>query len=501
MSEPSARPARLHPWSILFLLGSSLRGLAAPAVAAIVFSGRGTAFWVPVALAVSTSVATVRYLSYRYRLGDAQLTVRQGILFRSERHVPYARIQNLNLVRNPFHRWLGVAEVHVETAGGAKPEAILRVLAIDAVDELRRRVFADRAAVADAAEDGGRELARMSPRDVALFGFLSNRGMVLVAAAAGALWQMVPDDLVGGWAETAARRASGWLEGLPLPELPGRAVSVALAIAGVVVALAALRALSIAWGFLRFHGFVLRRVGEDLRAEYGLLTRITATVPRRRVQLFHVRSGFLQRRLHAATVQVETAGGTGHGGGGDDDDRRGVEHVWLAPLIDDSRVEALREEALPGAGIAEADWRPLSRRAFARLARRRAIVAGLASAATAGVVGAWAAAVGAVAIALAVVSARLSVRHARWAVTGSAVAYRSGWWVRRTSIVPFSRIQAVERVESPFDRRRAMAGVAIDTAGAGRVGHRVAVPYLDREVADDLFRRAVAGAESTSFRW
>jgi membrane protein YdbS with pleckstrin-like domain len=57
-----------------------------------------------------------------------------------------------------------------------------------------------------------------------------------------------------------------------------------------------------------------------------------------------------------------------------------------------------------------------------------------------------------------------------------------------------AKIQAVSRYESPFDRRAAMARVRVDTAGAGERSHRIDIPYLAREVADDLYRRLVAGA-------
>ena len=512
MSErlpPSSTVARLHPTSVLFLMTSSARQLIGPLIAAIVFSrGMANAIWVPLAFGGIVATAVFRYVTYRYRLAAGELTVREGVLFRSERHVPYARIQNLNLVRNPLHRWLGVAEVHVETAGGSKPEAILRVLSLDAVEELRRHVFAGRGERVEgqAGEtrveggDEGEDLVRMTAREIALFGFLSNRGMFLVAAAFGALSQLIPDD--ASWAERAeeeVRRAVEAGDGLDvLPALPGPLVSVALAVVALVVILFALRLLSVAWGFLRFHGFRLRRVGDDLRAEYGLVTRITANVPRRRVQLFHVREGWLQRRLGLASVQVETAGGAGSEGQGGEG---GVAHLWLAPLLAADKVARLRTVVFGDVDLEGAIWRPPARGTRARLTRRYVVVALAIGAVAAPALRWWAAGIALLAVAVAVHAARVYVRHARWTAVDGAVAFRSGWWVRRTSVVPFAKIQTVTLAASPFDRRRRTARVLVDTAGAGRIGHGVDVRYVEEDVARSLHASLSRHAAETAYRW
>ena len=68
--------------------------------------------------------------------------IQSGLIFRNERHIPYARIQNLDAVQNVVHRLLRVIEVRVQTGAGAEPEATISVLPAAALDEMRRRVFA-----------------------------------------------------------------------------------------------------------------------------------------------------------------------------------------------------------------------------------------------------------------------------------------------------------------------------------------------------------------------
>ena len=77
----------------------------------------------------------------------------------------------------------------------------------------------------------------------------------------------------------------------------------------IVGLLVLVRVASMIWSGTRLYEFRLSRVGEDMRTEYGLLTRVTATIPLRRVQTLTIREAPLQRLLHRMSVRVETAGG------------------------------------------------------------------------------------------------------------------------------------------------------------------------------------------------
>jgi putative membrane protein len=86
-------------------------------------------------------------------------------------------------------------------------------------------------------------------------------------------------------------------------------------------------------------------------------------------------------------------------------------------------------------------------------------------------------------------------------VTDDAVAFRSGWWTRRTSIVRVPRIQVLAITDGVFDRRWGMASLQVDTAGATAGGHAVYIPYLDRSIADRVFARLREAAARTDLQW
>ncbi|HKI01303.1 MAG TPA: PH domain-containing protein [Thermoanaerobaculia bacterium] len=520
-----ASDQRLHPLSFLFGIAQQLKAFVLPVILLFFagsqgWGGGGWQLWAPLFAIPYALVSLGRYFSFRYRYEPNEMVVRTGFLFRNERHIPYARIQNLDAVQNVFHRLLDVVEVRVETGGGEEPEAKLSVLPVAAYEEMRRRVFAGReaasgnpaaaapAGAADAAdaaktagEDTGRTLLRLSPRDLMLWGFIQNRGIVLVGAAFGLLWELRIADrylgrVLGG--DSASRSVVRELfrslfrgGGFPV----GR---IALALAAFAGFLVLVRLISMGWALVRLHGFQVTLAGEDLRTRYGLLTRVTATIPRRRIQTLTILEGPLHHLFRRASVRVDTAGG---GGGGEGEEKSERQREWLAPIVRRGELPGFLREVLPELDLAAAHWQGMAPRAFRRKAKSWLLIAGAVSLVPAVFLRWWDVAFFALLAAWALAAARIYVRHLGWAVTESAILFRSGWLWRKLTVVRFTRIQAVAMHESPFDRRAGMARVRVDTAGAGSSSHRVDIPYLSRQTASELCGLLTRQAARTEFRW
>jgi putative membrane protein len=249
------------------------------------------------------------------------------------------------------------------------------------------------------------------------------------------------------------------------------------------------------WATVRLHGFRLTRAGEDLRTEFGLLTRVTATIPLRRIQSMTIREGPLYRLVGRLSVRVETAGGHAV------ENSATSARAWLAPLIRRAELPELVHEVLPELDLAAIAWQRPHPLAFRRAVKPRILLASAISALTAILLGWWALAVLALTVPWSIVAARKHVDHLGWASTDDVVAFRSGWLWRGLTIARAAKIQAVTLAESPFDRRAAMARIRVDTAGAGERSHRVDIPYLARDTADGLQLRLAAQAASSAFRW
>ena len=346
-AAPSSATRRLHPWSVLFLLAGQLRQFAVPVLIALVLGSRSReTAWQIYALPVLIPYAlfvVVRYLTFNYTFGDGELVIRSGLFFKNERHVPYSRIQNLDAVQNAMHRLFGVVDVRVDTGSGAEADATLSVVSWPAYEEMRRRVLDERSVargtdVADGSAD--HTILALRPRDLAVLGLIENRAAVLVAAVVGLLWETgmleravsrVGIDVAG---QGVLRRllVSIFRDGtLPFDDV----LKAGAAIVGLLIVL---RILSVIWAIVRLYGFRLTLVGADLRTEYGLLTRVSATVPLHRIQTLTVRRGLIHRWFDRASVRVETAGGQAAGEAAGQSSR-GRES--LAPIINEPELPAL----------------------------------------------------------------------------------------------------------------------------------------------------------------
>ena len=62
------------------------------------------------------------------------------VLARNRREIPFARIHNVTVHQNVLHRLFGVAELRLESAGGVRPEAEMRVLKLDQALALQKQV-------------------------------------------------------------------------------------------------------------------------------------------------------------------------------------------------------------------------------------------------------------------------------------------------------------------------------------------------------------------------
>ena len=67
-----------------------------------------------------------RYHTLRYRFDEEGLHMKVGILFRRETNLTYSRIQDIHLRSGILQRWLGLANVQIQTASGsAGPECVV----------------------------------------------------------------------------------------------------------------------------------------------------------------------------------------------------------------------------------------------------------------------------------------------------------------------------------------------------------------------------------------
>lgn len=479
MSSESAAPElRLHPLSWLFTLLTHARQFTLPILVLLV-TGRGNRYelWGLVGVAALALVSVAQYFTYRYRVDADGVTIRSGLLQRSVRHIPFARIQNVSLHQNVLHRLFGVAEVRLESAGAAKPEGQMRVLRLAEAHHLEQQVRTLGAAQAAAtagepdAAPAGEILFALDTGEVLRLGLVDNRGMLVV----GGLFAVVAQD--GDMGELM-RAIGGWLSGQASSLHLGLVAGAVAALALLLAALVAVRLLSVVIALLQYHGFRLVEVQRRLVVERGLFSRNRASLPRHRIQAWSLHEGLLHRWLGRQGLKVDTAVVEAV-------NERGAVRD-LVPIATPARMEAVLRHLLPAPAWPVAQWQPLHPRAWRRKFTVPAVITTVVALGLAVARGPWALLV-LLALPVWYWRARVWARYAAWSVAGGLVAFRHGWLDRRWRFAEIGKLQALELVASPFDRYHGMATLRFDTAGASAFEGGLSIPYLPRDTARRLY--------------
>ena len=290
--------------------------------------------------------------------------------------------------------------------------------------------------------------------------------------------------LIGAYFQFSEQRTLFNLESIQnmLPDQASPVFIAATATGGVIVVLLLLRVLGIAWFVLRFFGYKLVSRGDDLRISCGLFTKVSATVPRQRVQFISVHRSLIMRMFGLASIRIETAGGAGKEG---ENATESVSKRWFIPVIPEERVAELFTAIRPELMWDEStlDFKPLADKTARRLCRLAIVESVILSGAGMLATRPWGWLIGVVALPLLMMWAIKKSKAMRYARTENCVVYRSGVFIRKTSVTFFEKIQTLRVDQSPFDRRWKMAQLSVDTAAAGPADHRIQVPYLDENFA------------------
>jgi putative membrane protein len=478
---------RLHPLTFGFASFKIARNMLWPALAGGFSIGGQFGGFVPVfvgVLAVPALIgAALTYARYRWLLTGDELLLRSGVLNRQDRAIPLARVQNVEVRQSLVQRVFGVAELRVETAGaGAEAEAVLSVLSLADAQSVRADLLARRRGVRpvpSAEMDGipaateleladAPPLARLSTPDVLAAGATANEAGVIAAAMAGLL--QFADDLPSPFLDEAVDRI--------MVEVGGGFTAIAILVLGAMLVFGWL--ISIVGAVVRYHGFTLWRVGDELRKRYGLLTVHEASIPLKRVQAVRVEESIVRRTFGLASLMIETAGGApGQRGGAE----------AFVPIARRGAVGPLVGGIFGGMDLDGVRFQPVHPRAQRRIVLRylRTLLilwipfwgARWMQVEPMGSMAPWIALL----LPLPWIAARLQYRNRGWALAPGYAVARSGVLRRVTWIVPDAKLQTLHLSASPFQRRLGLSTLVLDTAAGGRAA---AVIDLGEETARAL---------------
>jgi putative membrane protein len=503
-------PRRTSPLSIAFEMLAILFG-----VAFVVSSF--DADWLLMFSVVSSTLGLVavafRWWFRTYTVTEERLLLDEGVLRRRNRVVPFARVQQVNVTQELFHRLFGVAALEVETAGeGGTSSISLRVLRRADAEALRSFALERRRVLSQITADGGRASRVGEGRAGAGAGAAAGTAGVTgdgdelaptrvpPFAAERTLGRMTTDDLViAGVTRSVVLGAAAVYAALGAPWLAVGAAADGMALAGLqslavllggVVLVGLLTALtSMTRSLLRDWGWTLTEQGDDLHVRRGLLEVRSQSLPRRRIQQVTIVDNPVRRLLGVVSVAVHTAAMPGS---------HQMTTVQV-PLVRRSELDAFLT-ALMGPAWVLPPLQPRSETARRRALRRRALLLLV----ICGTPVVWQPRVLWILLPLALAAWPWGVtahRRAGLAVTGDRVVFASGVLHHRIDVAPRNRIQSTRTSASPLQRRVGLATLHADLAGTTWRGPlRLSARLFDVETTlaarlrSELPRRAPSGA-------
>ena len=502
LSKPDRPGQRLHPVSPLFLFIQAIIKLVVPLVVSVVGtratgSGDDTMDWILLGFGVFASLGSIlQYWFYRYWLEEDRIVVQSGVFFKSLRQVPYFKIQNLNVERNPLHRILGVATLQIESASGTEPEAVIRVISTAEVEKINTIVKGIQSQDTPASASVGPEhsdgkdaaektVFNLSDQELIKYGFISHKALLPVGIVFSFIFQNdAYQRLFYEWVQRSfgLLQATTWSWSQWL-------INIGL---GLLATLVTIWLASIILAFLQLFRFKLSIGQKKIHAHMGLLTNLTASIPLKRIQLVRLKSSPLHRFFQRQSITMETAGGV--------NEATGITMRWLAPLIEPKQGQQLLHTLLPDIAWSEMPWQKLEHRAWKRIFKRLLFFT-LLIAAGLSFVSLWFLTLSLPLTLLAYLYAKAYIRMAGYAIDEHTIAYKSGLFFRKISVVRIEKIHNITLQASPLDRWNAMAQISVDTAGSNITAHHVHIPFLNSSTAEALHQRLSTSVTQTQFEW
>ncbi|AXR78099.1 PH domain-containing protein [Natrarchaeobaculum sulfurireducens] len=532
---------RLHPLSaVVYALQYGFVWLWIPVFLVVVLSGVFDpirAAWMPLFALAGLAFGLVYGVAYYYRFGyqvtEDTFDVASGVFARRSREIPYGRIQNVDIRQGVVQRLIGLAIVSIETAGGGDTEASLNFVseaeATRLQNEIRRRTAGAKnrrrrrteRPMADTPDDEADLIGPRRPPEMRRDDAMSDPDLESLGPGTGA------GDSVAHWetpTETFAEPRRQRLFDLDSRELllysftsfrPAAVAAVlfifflatdtiveffltvaqpvggpadletgttgsygVLTIVSLINGIVITYLLSVAYTFATYYDFRLGRIDEDFVYERGLLQRYSGSVPSEKVQSVTVTDNPAQRLIGYAGLWVETAGYGPDSNGGSQS---------AVPLARRDRVYSFTENLTDVETPAFRSPPTLARRRY--LVRYGLVAAGIVAVAfgftQVTIFDRWYLA--AIVFAAVPVAAHLRYVNLEYYVGDEHLVIRRGFWRRRTTIIPYYRIQTVSTRRSIFQRRLGLASLIVDTASSQSFSWTAPTIYdVDLEDARDV---------------
>jgi putative membrane protein len=416
--------------------------------------------------------SAVHYMTLRFRFFDGKLEIRQGLINKRSRVIDPKRIQNIELVRNPFHRIAGLVELRIETAGESREEGLLSALNEESAAELKAQLESCKDVAVDT-ENIEQADVDTSIGELIAYGLSSK-----VTGVAVIMWLIASDVL------TRAGYSASFIEdGNLSPVLAVSVIVLSFAVAWLVaVGIAIIKH----WNHQVFFG------NNGLTTLEGLFTKKRVEMALTKVQMVIIHEPFLRRLMGFGTVSIETAGVRMRG--------RAFHAEAKIPMVARGDLSTLLNTTLPSLSINP--WKDNLKRIVPAGLKYEIVVRVLMSlpliisgalwvafspkdvAFIKGISGMFFVSVLAAVFFYTIFKAYVGWRYKWWQVSGDHIVAKSGWLGVKTRVMAVRKIQAVHVEQGPMLRLFGLVKVHVRVADSS-----LTLPLIGFDEAEAIVER------------
>ncbi len=312
---------KVSPWAVLyFVVYFSVRfvkdGLLnlLPILVVFVTQVENKLFWAQVAGAIAIVTLLIYsilyYINFKFCISDDhEILLNKGVFKKERLTLKFSRVQNVNIAEPFYFTPVNLVNCIFDAAGSVTQEAVLPGVTKAYAQQMRKQIFAFKAQQQPDEQTPSSEhfeaenSLRISNKEIAKFGLMSNMAILAMAAIAPFINVLV---------DFLEQQIIAKVEGFYQQEL-GLLASAATFAMITLIALLVLTAvmLSVGMSLIRFYNFELYFKGQKFKRIAGLLERHQLSMSMDKVQSIVIKQNLMGRLLKRFTVECLQASSGG----------------------------------------------------------------------------------------------------------------------------------------------------------------------------------------------
>lgn len=496
-------PSAIIYYIVKFVGGVLRNGFQAIApVAAIVATGGENRWTILIAASIVGGIvlitgALLSYLNFKFRLEGSNFLIRSGVLKRKRLTLSFDRIQNVALREPIYFRPLGLVILTLESAGSKSEEVHLAGIPRSMANMIRSHVLDWKSRQTNKTNDIGEnattegiaadtlsneiDLLRQPISELAKYGVSNNNVFVFAGIAAvvfsqvDKFWQTrLMEDLFGAVGETI---------GTSIIAITALVIFIVMMVLGLLIGASVLGAI------IANYNYHLRYGDQKYHQSRGLISREETSVPEVKIQSLRIWQPFIARFLNRYHMTFQQVGFQSKDGSKN-------RQSFTIPSVQKSFCLELIVRLFPKSTVAELPLKSISRRFISRHALYSVGMISIPIAAIFAVAFGWIAVVPLFAPILFLPLIILRHRRYGFATDGAHGIVRSGLLGHRLTVFPLFKVQTMEIIQSPGQRKHDLANLRIKLAGRTLI-----IPYIPLYEAVAWRNAALQDVETNNRPW